>query len=467
MRKDLPLTIENIKIIDVSSKGKSIAKYNDIIIFVDGGVPDDICDITVFRKKRKYWEANIKKIISHSKKRTIPECEHFGTCGGCKWQNINYKDQLIFKQNQIINNFKKIASLEIPKYKEIKSANNIYYYRNKLEFTFSNNRWLTQKEITSLEKIEDKNACGFHIPGMFNKIVKINKCHLQKDPSNNIRLSITKFAKENKISYYDIKEKKGLLRNLMIRNSSQDEIMVLIQFFDDDIKKINLLMNHIKEEFPDITSLLYTINQKGNSTIYDQEIICYYGKKYITEKIEGLYFTIGPKSFFQTNSEQVKILYKEIKKLSKINSTDIVYDLYTGTGTIAQYLASNAKKIIGIDSVNEAIDLACNNAKKNNINNCSFYTGDMKEIFNNEFINKNSRPNIIITNPPRDGMHKKVIEQILNIDPIKIIYISCNSATQARDISLLEKRYKTKIMQAVDMFPQTYHVENIAVLEKK
>lgn len=334
-----------------------------------------------------------------------------------------------------------------------------------MEFTFSNKRWLTKEEIENNQKIIDKNALGFHIPGMFDKVIDVKKCYLQKDPSNDIRISIKEFALKNRLSFFDIKKQEGLLRNLMIRTSTTGDLMVLIQFFYEDQEKIELLMNFLKDQFKEITSLLYTINNKANNTIYDQKIICYSGLKYINEKIEDLSFKIGPKSFFQTNSKQAEVLYKSARKLANISKDDIIYDLYTGTGTIAQFVSKNAKKVIGIDSVPEAIEAANESAKNNKIYNCSFFAGDMKNIFTDDFISEHGRPDLIITDPPRDGMHKKVVEQLLKIKSKRIVYISCNSATQARDIALLKDKYLISKMQTVDMFPHTHHIENILILE--
>ena len=461
------ISLENIEIINTASKGKAIAKHDGRVIFVKGAVPGDICNINVYKKRKKYWEASIDKIIKVSKLRIEPKCEHFGTCGGCKWQNMQYDSQLEFKQNEVLNNLNKIGGIELSKFDKILGCEEIYNYRNKMEFTFSNKRWLTKEEIDNKEEIIDKNALGFHIPGMFDKVIDVKKCYLQKDPSNDIRISIKEFALKNKLSFFDIKKQEGLLRNLMIRTSTTGDLMVLIQFFYEDQEKIELLMNFLKNQFKEITCLLYTINNKANNTIYDQKIICYNGLKYITEKINNLTFKIGPKSFFQTNSNQVKILYQKAKELAKIKENEIVYDLYTGIGTIAQFVANSASKVIGIDSVEEGINAAKENAKINNIKNCKFYTGDMKNIFTDEFVKENGTPNIIIADPPRDGMHKKVIEQILKIDASRIVYISCNSATQARDIALMKDKYKITQIQAIDMFPQTHHVENIVVLEHR
>jgi len=374
---------------------------------------------------------------------------------------------LDFKQNEVLNNLKRIGGIELPAHSEIIGSENEYFYRNKMEFTFSNKRWLTTEEVQSEVDIPDKDALGFHVPGMFDKVINLNNCHLQKEPSNAIRLSVKQFADENGLTYFDIRNQEGLLRNLMIRTSSTNDLMVLVQFYENDKKNINILMEHIKVSFPEITSLLYIINQKANNTMYDQEVICYNGEDHIMEEMDGLHFKIGAKSFFQTNSEQAKVLYRKTKELAQITKNDLVYDLYTGTGTIAQYVATSAKKVVGIDSVEEGIKAAHENAERNNIDNCTFYTGDMKEIFTDEFIEKNGTPDVIITDPPRDGMHKKVVEQILKIGAKRIVYVSCNSATQARDIALMDELYKVSQIQPVDMFPQTHHVENIVVLELK
>lgn len=461
------ILIENIEIIDTASKGKSVAKHDGRAIFVQGGVPGDVCDITVFKRRKKYWEARIEKIHTYSEKRTEPKCEHFGTCGGCKWQNMKYESQLSFKQNEVLNNLKRIGGIELPYHSEILASENEYFYRNKMEFTFSNKRWLTTEEVQSEVDILDKDALGFHVPGMFDKVINLNNCYLQQEPSNAIRLSVKKFADKNNLTYFDIRNHHGLLRNLMIRTSSTNDLMVLVQFYENDKKNINLLMEHIKTSFPEITSLLYIINQKANNTMYDQEVICYNGEDHIMEEMDGLHFKIGVKSFFQTNSEQAKVLYRKTKELANITADDLVYDLYTGTGTIAQYVATSAKKVVGIDSVEEGIKAAYLNAERNNIDNCTFYTGDMKEVFTDEFIAQNGTPEVIITDPPRDGMHKKVVEQILKIGAKRIVYVSCNSATQARDLSIMDEKYKVLYIQPVDMFPQTHHVENIVVLELK
>ena len=459
------ISIENIEIIDTANKGKSVAKHDGRIIFVQGGVPGDICDITVFKRRKKYWEARIDVIKEKSKNRIEPKCEHFGSCGGCKWQNMSYSSQLHFKQSEVLNNLTRIGGVTISKYENILGSKEEYFYRNKMEFTFSNKKWLTNEEIKNDEEIKDKNALGFHVPGMFDKVIDLQKCHLQKEPSNKIRIAVRKYAKENNLEFFDIRNQTGLLRNLIIRTSTTNELMVLMQFYKNDKIEIEKIMIFLRDSFPEISSLLFTINKKANNTLYDQEILCFHGEKFITEKIEDLVFKIGPKSFFQTNSEQAKILYKKTRELAQLTGSEVVYDLYTGTGTIAQFIAKQAKTVVGIDSVDEGIIAARENAKFNNISNCIFHTGDMKEIFTEEFIKQNLYPDVIITDPPRDGMHKKVVAQILSILPKKIIYVSCNSATQARDISLLKEKYIVSNIQTVDMFPQTHHVENIALLE--
>ena len=466
-KKRREILIENIEIIDTASKGKSIAKHDGRVIIVEAAVPGDICDINVFKKKKKFWQAKINKTHVFSKKRTEPKCDHFGVCGGCKWQNMQYKFQLEFKQKEVLNNIKRIGKIEDINYSEIIGSKKQYNYRNKMEFTFSNKRWLSNEEIKSEIEITDRDALGFHVPGMFDKVINIDKCHLQKNPSNSIRLSVKNFADNNNLTYFDIRNQNGLLRNLMIRTTSTGELMVMVQFFENDRENIELLMNHIKCEFTEITSLLYVVNTKANNTFYDQKVICFNGKDHIVEEMDGLHFKIGAKSFFQTNSEQAKILYRKTKELAQIRSSDIVYDLYTGTGTIAQYVANSAKKVVGIDSVEEGIKAAYDNAKRNKINNCTFYTGDMKDMFNEEFIKKNGVPDIVITDPPRDGMHKNVVAQLMTIKAKRIVYISCNSATQARDLELMNELYTVSNIQPVDMFPQTHHVENIIVLELK
>ena len=459
---------ENVEIIDTAAKGKSVAKSPDgRVVFVSNAVPGDIVDIKTGRKRKSYYEGKAIKFHRYSEKRVAPECEHFGICGGCKWQHMNYEDQLAYKQKEVTNNLIRIGHLELPEITPIAGCSQTYFYRNKMEFSFSDSRWLTEEELKSDEEFTDKNALGFHIPGMWDKILDIKKCHLQEDPSNLIRNSIKEFAVNNSIDFFNPRHKTGLLRTLMIRISSAGEIMLVIQFFKEDIEKRELLLNYIADSFKDITSLQYIINEKGNDSIYDQDIILFKGRDHIFEEMEGLKFKIGAKSFYQTNSKQAYELYKIARDFSDIKKDEIVYDLYTGTGTIAQFVASKAKKVVGVEAVPQAIEDAKENARMNGIDNTVFYEGDMAKVFTEEFIKQNGHPDLIITDPPRDGMHQKVVKQILAILPEKVVYISCNSATQARDLALMKDNYTIEKSQAVDMFPQTHHVENVVLLKKK
>ncbi len=462
------IIFEDIQIIDAGAKGKAIAKAPDgRVIFVNNAVPGDICTIQTFKKRKNYYEGEAIAFKTYSEKRTAPVCEHFGTCGGCKWQHMSYEHQLFYKQQEVENNLKRIGHLDLPKISPILGSEKQYFYRNKMEFSFSSNKWLTLEQIKSNQKIENKNALGFHIPGMWDKILDINACHLQEEPSNTIRLFVKQQAEVLDIPFFDVRNQQGDLRTIMIRTTSTKEVMVLIQFFNDNLEKRNLLLASIKDRFPEITSLIYVINTKGNDTIYDQEVVCFAGKDHIFEEMEGLKFKITAKSFYQTNSEQAYQLYKITRDFAALSGNEIVYDLYTGTGTIAQFVAKKAKKVIGIEAVEDAIQAAKENAVLNNIENVSFFAGDMKKIFTPAFINLHGRPQVIITDPPRDGMHKDVVAQIKQVAPQKIVYVSCNSATQARDIALLDQDYIVAKVQPVDMFPQTHHVENVVLLIKK
>lgn len=466
-RKQKPI-FENIEVIDAGAKGKTIAKAPDgRVVFISNAVPGDVVDIQTFKKRKAYFEGTAVNFHKRSEKRTQPICEHFGVCGGCKWQHMGYEHQLYYKQREVENNLKRIGGIQLPEILPILGSKNDYFYRNKMEFSFSDSRWLTQAEINSDQEITNREALGFHIPGMWDKILDIKKCHLQEDPSNTLRNAIKRFAVENQLSFFNPKKQQGLLRTLMIRTASTGEIMVLIQFFEDDKKKRELLLDYLKKEFPQLTALLYVINQKQNDTIYDQNVICYAGRDHIFEEMEGLRFKINAKSFYQTNSQQAYELYKVARDFADLNGTELVYDLYTGTGTIAQFIAKKAKKVVGIESIPEAINDAKTNAQNNAIENVEFFVGDMKSIFTTEFIQQHGQPDVVITDPPRDGMHKKVVEQLLNVLPKKIVYVSCNSATQARDLSLMNDAYKVVKVQAVDMFPQTHHVENVVLLEKR
>ena len=467
-RKNRKKVFENIEVIDAGAKGKSIAKAPDgKIIFLNNAVPGDIVDIQTIKKRKAYYEGSATVFHKKSEKRVIPACQHFGTCGGCKWQFMGYEHQLAYKEQEVVNNLTRLGKIELPEVTPILGSEDHFFYRNKMEFSFSDSRWLTLEEIQSDTEIENRNALGFHIPGMWDKILDIDKCHLQEDPSNAIRNKIKDFATQNDLAFYNARNQKGFLRTLMMRIVSTGEIMVLIQFFYEDVEKRTLLLDYIISEFPEITSLQYVINSKGNDTIYDQEVICYHGKDHIEEEMEGLRFKINAKSFYQTNSKQAYELYKITRDFAGLSGEELVYDLYTGTGTIAQFVAKKAKKVIGVEAVPEAIEDAKANAKHNGIDNVEFYVGDMKKVFTAQFIATHGQPEVVITDPPRDGMHKDVVGQLLNISPNKIVYVSCNSATQARDLSLLDSMYKVTKVQPVDMFPQTHHVENVVLLEKR
>lgn len=458
---------EQIEVIDAGAKGKTVAKAPDgRVVFLPNAVPGDIVDVQTFKKRKAYYEGKAIKFHTLSDKRTEPKCEHFGVCGGCKWQHMDYKYQLEFKQKEVTNNLIRIGHLELPEVSPILGSAEHYFYRNKMEFSFSDSRWLTQEEIDSDKDLGDRNALGFHIPGMWDKILDINKCWLQADPSNDIRNAVRDFSIENGLEFFNTRQQTGLLRTMMVRTSSTGDLMIVIQFFKEDKEKRILLLDFIAESFPQITSLQFIINSKANDTIYDQDVICYKGNDHIFEEMEGLRFKINAKSFYQTNSDQAYELYKITRDFAGLKGDELVYDLYTGTGTIAQFVAKQAKFVIGVESVPDAIKAAKENAQLNGIDNVDFYVGDMKNVFNTEFINQNGQPDVIITDPPRDGMHKDVVQQILNIAPEKVVYVSCNSATQARDLALLKDIYKITKTQAVDMFPQTHHVENVVLLEK-
>ena len=462
------IVFEHIEVLDAGAKGVSVAKAPDgKVIFIPNVVPGDVVDVQTFKKRKAYYEGKAVRFHSYSKNRIEPICQHFGVCGGCKWQNMNYSQQLFYKQNEVKNHLQRIGKIELPEFETILGSEKQFFYRNKMEFGFSNARWLTENEINSDNELQNRNALGFHIPKMWDKILDITKCHLQADPSNAIRNEIRQFANDNNLTFFNPRNHEGFLRTLMIRTASTGEIMVLIQFFEEQKENRELLLDFLSEKFPTITSLQYVINGKPNDTIYDQNVVLYKGRNYILEEMEGLKFSINAKSFYQTNSDQAYELYKITREYAGLTGNEIVYDLYTGTGTIAQFVSKNAKKVVGVEAVPEAIFDAKENAKRNNITNCDFFVGDMKVVFNEDFIRKNGKPDVIITDPPRDGMHKDVIEQILKIAPQKVVYVSCNSATQARDLALMDEQYKVTKVRPVDMFPQTHHVENVVLLEKR
>jgi 23S rRNA (uracil1939-C5)-methyltransferase len=459
--------VENAEIVDISSEGKSVAKVDGMVIFVDGGVPGDVADVMITRKKNNYAEGHIVTLKKESENRIAPTCEHFGVCGGCKWQHLNYETQLFFKQKTVADALTRIGKLDISTLKPIIPNAENYYYRNKLEFSFSDKKWLTTEEIKTGENIDNRNALGFHIPKMFDKILDIKNCYLQAEPSNTIRNEIRNFANKHKLTFFGVRDKTGLLRTLMLRTSSNGELMVLIQFFENQPENIDLLLTHLKNTFSQITSLQYVINQKGNDTLQDLDIITFYGRDHIFEEMEGLKFKISAKSFYQTNSEQAYELYKITRNLCQLKGDEIVYDLYTGTGTIANFIAKKAKKVVGVEYVPDAVIDAKNNSEFNNITNTAFFAGDMKDVLNEEFIKTHGKPDVIITDPPRAGMHEDVIAVLLKVGASKIVYVSCNPATQARDLEMLMGSYDIAEIQPVDMFPQTAHVENVVLLVKK
>ncbi|MGI9527115.1 MAG: 23S rRNA (uracil(1939)-C(5))-methyltransferase RlmD, partial [Weeksellaceae bacterium] len=427
-----PFIIKDIELFTAGSKGAAIGKTAEgKTVLVRNGVPGDVVDIRVTKKNRKYIQGTVVEIHHKSEHRKEPECKHFGVCGGCKWQNMRYDIQLHYKHKEVKDNLERIGKVSTENMIPIVGSEEIYFYRNKMEFSFSNQSWITEEEIKSGKEIKNRDALGFHIPGMWSKILDIDECWLQRDPSNAIRNEVKRYAKKNHLAFFDPVEQSGFLRTLMIRTTTTGELMVLFQLFQEDVEAREALLNHIQDTFPEITSLLYAINSKGNDSVYDLDIKTFAGRDYIIEEMEGLKFKIGPKSFYQTNPKQAHVLYEITRNFADLTGDELVYDLYTGTGTIAQFVSKKAKKVVGIESVQEAIDAATQNAKENNIQNCEFICGDMKDVFTKEFVEEYGTPDVIITDPPRDGMHPKVVENILNIAPEKVVYVSCNSATQA------------------------------------
>lgn len=465
-KKPLPL-IENVLITDVAAEGKAIAKVDGLTVFVPFVVPGDVVDLQLYRKKHNYAEGRVIRIKEYSDKRTEPFCQHFGVCGGCKWQNLPYSEQLHYKHKQVNDNLTRIGKVELPEITPILGAPKTEFYRNKLEFTFSNKRWLTEKEVAENMQYDNMNALGFHIPGMFDKVLDIEKCLLQDDISNRLRNHIRAFCLKHDFDFFDLRNQEGFMRTLIVRTTSIGELMLIVVFYKEDKEKRELLLNDLVKNFPELTSLLYIINEKANDTITDQEVHVFHGRDHIFEEMEGLKFKIGPKSFYQTNSEQAYNLYKVVREFADLSGNELVYDLYTGTGTIANFVAKSCKKVIGIEYVPEAIEDAKVNSAINGIENTLFYAGDMKDILNEEFITQHGRPDVIITDPPRAGMHTDVVDVILSAEPEKIVYVSCNPATQARDLQLLDTKYKVMKVQPVDMFPHTHHVENVVLLNRR
>lgn len=466
-KKPLPI-LENILITDVAAEGKAIAKVDEMVIFIPYVVPGDVVDIQLTKKKKNYGEGRVIRFVQYSDKRCQPFCSHFGVCGGCKWQNLPYEEQIKYKQKQVWDNLTHLAKIELPEISPILGSSKTQYYRNKLEFTFSDKAWLTAEQMNIPDEEKPHNALGFHIPGMFDKVLHINECYLQDDLSNRIRNTIFTYCEQNNIPFYNLRTRDGVMRNIIVRNSvTTGEWMVIIVFALPDNEAINGVMNHVAEKFPEITSLLYIINQKCNDTIGDQDINVFRGKDFMIETMEDLKFKVGPKSFYQTNTLQAYELYKVARKFAGLTGTELVYDLYTGTGTIANFVAKHCRKVIGIEYVPEAIEDAKVNAELNGLDNTLFYAGDMKDILNTEFIEKHGRPDVIITDPPRAGMHEDVIKTILFAAPKTIVYVSCNPATQARDLQMLDAQYKVEAIQPVDMFPHTHHVENVVKLHAR
>ena len=462
--------LEKVTITDVAAEGMALARVNDLVVFVPYVVPGDVVDLQVKRKKHSYAEAVAVHFHEYSPTRAVPFCQHYGVCGGCKWQVLPYEEQIKYKQKQVEANLRRIGKIELPEITPILGSEKTQFYRNKLEFTFSNKRWLTEEEVAQEVKYDQMNAVGFHIPGAFDKVLAIEKCWLQDDISNRIRNAMRDYAYEKGLSFFNLRTQEGLLRNLMIRTSSTGELMVLLQCnvtCAEEDEQMKGLLQYVADGFPEITSLLYVINNKCNDTIGDLDVHVFRGNDHIFEEMEGLRFKVGPKSFYQTNSEQAYNLYKIARTYAGLTGNELVYDLYTGTGTIANFVSRQARKVVGIEYVPEAIEDAKVNSAINGIDNTLFYAGDMKDILTRDFIEEHGRPDVIITDPPRAGMHTDVIDAILFAAPQRIVYVSCNPATQARDLQLLDKAYRVAAVQPVDMFPHTHHVENVVLLERR
>jgi 23S rRNA (uracil1939-C5)-methyltransferase len=464
-RKKKPF-LEQVRIEDVAAEGKAVAKYNDKVVFVPQAIPGDLVDIQVTKKRKKFLEGRVTKYHELSEDRVDPFCKHFGICGGCKWQMMPYEKQAEYKQKQVEQQLTRIGKVELPQISPILGSAKTQYYRNKLEFTFSCNRWLALEEMGS-EQL-DTDALGFHIPGLFDKIVDIEHCYLQDEPSNAIRLALKAFTKEKGYAYFNQRSNEGFMRNVVVRTSSTGECMVIVIFAYDDQEAITATMEHLKEKFADvITSYIYIVNTKVNDSYADLEPVTYHGNPFMMEEMEGLKFKVGPKSFYQTNSAQAYELYKVTREFAELKGDEVVYDLYTGTGTIASFVAKHAKKVLGIEYVEPAVIDGRENLRLNNIDNVKLFAGDMKDVLNDAFINEHGTPDVIITDPPRAGMHESVVQTILRCKPKRIVYVSCNPATQARDIQLMDSLYRVEKVQPVDMFPHTHHVENVVSLVLK
>lgn len=465
-RKELPV-IEGVRITDVAAEGKALGRVDEMVVFVPFAAPGDIIDVKIDKKRKSYAEGHIERLVKPSDIRVEPRCEHFTVCGGCRWQHLPYAFQLACKQRQVTDALTRIAKVELPEITPIKGSADIWEYRNKMEYTFSNRCWLTFEQLRSGEDFPDRDAAGFHIPGAFDKVLDIKRCHLQDDFGNRLRLFIKDFGKKHGCAFYDLRAQQGLLRTLMIRIASTGEIMAVMVFGEEDKDKIKTLLDAVREAFPEITSLMYVVNTKVNDTIADQEVMLYSGKPYIEEEMEGLRFRVGPKSFYQTNSRQAYELYKVARDFARLSGDELVYDLYTGTGTIANFVSRRASKVIGIEYVEDAIADARINSEVNGITNTEFFAGDMKDVLTDEFIAEHGRPDVMIVDPPRAGMHQDVVDVILRAEPARIVYVSCNPATQARDLALLDCKYGVEAVQPVDMFPHTQHVENVVALVRR
>lgn len=459
--------MEKVLITDIGAEGNALARVDNLVVFVPMLIPGDIVDIKVIRKRKKYLEGRVVKFHQYSPDRIEPRCIHFGICGGCKWQHLPYNLQLKYKEKQVRDNLIRIGKIDIPEINPIIGSSGIFLYRNKLEYTFSDKRWLTKEEVASGAKFEKEDALGFHIPGLFDKVLDIEECHLQPDPSNSIRNAVRQYSLENNLQFFDLREQKGFLRNIVIRNSLDGKVMVIVVFFHDDFEKRNGLLDFIASEFPQVNSLMYVINSKKNDSLNDQEPILYKGEDHLVEEMDGLKFRIGPKSFYQTNTRQALELYRIVRDFAELTGKEIVYDLYSGTGTIANYISALAGKVIGIEYVDEAVKDAIINSEINGISNTHFFAGDMKDILSEAFFASNGKPDVIITDPPRAGMHEDVIKIIANASPDRIVYVSCNPSTQSRDIQLLSDDYNVERAQPVDMFPHTHHVENVVLLKRR
>lgn len=465
-KKELPL-LERVRITDIGAEGNALARVDNLVVFIPMLIPGDVVDIRVIKRRKKYLEGRVIRFHEYSPDRIEPRCIHFGVCGGCKWQHLPYRLQLYYKEKQVKDNLIRIGKVELSTTRPIIGSSEKFLYRNKLEYTFSDKRWLTSEEVASDNKFEKEGALGFHIPGLFDKVLDIQECHLQPDPSNSIRNAVRSYAREKGLEFFNLREQTGFLRNLVIRNSLEGNVMVIVVFFYEDIEKREGLLDFLHREFSQITSLMYVINSKKNDSLNDQYPLLYSGDDHLVEIMGDLRFRIGPKSFYQTNTRQALLLYKVAREFAGLTGREIVYDLYTGTGTIANFIAASSKKVIGIEYVEEAVADAKTNSEINNITNTVFFAGDMKNILSEQFFNTNGKPDVIITDPPRAGMQEDVIRMIIAASPEKIVYISCNPSTQARDILVLSDKYSVADVQPVDMFPHTHHVENVVLLKMK